>query len=62
MRPQVKSAVTSAGRIIFSMDDENIYGPVFYRLNFGDAIQRGIISDYHFTWVFRRDTSIGPNK
>ena len=46
VRPQVKSAVTSAGRIIFSMDDENIYGPVFYRLNFGDAIQEGIISDY----------------
>ena len=28
------------------MDDENIYGPVFDRLNFGEAIDKGVISDY----------------
>lgn len=32
--------------VISSMDDENIYGPVFYRMGFGDAITQGHLSDY----------------
>ena len=32
--------------IISSMDDENLYGTVFYRLGFGDAISHGILTDY----------------
>ncbi len=31
---------------LFSMNDENKYGKVFSRLNFGQAIKQGIISDY----------------
>ena len=29
-----------------SMDDEKIYGPVFHRLPFGQAIEEGLITDY----------------
>lgn len=32
--------------VISSMDDESLYGEVFYRLGFGDAISRGILTDY----------------
>ena len=28
------------------MDDENLYGKVFYRLGFGDAISHDILTDY----------------
>lgn len=32
--------------LISSMDDENLYGKVFYRLGFGDAISHEILTDY----------------
>lgn len=32
--------------VISSMDDENLYGSVFYRLGFGDAISHDILTDY----------------
>ena len=32
--------------VISSMDDENLYGKVFYRLGFGDAISHDILTDY----------------
>ena len=31
---------------IASMDDEAVYGPEFYRLKFGEAVERGLLSDY----------------
>ena len=32
--------------VISSMDDEELYGKVFYRLGFGDAISHDILTDY----------------
>ena len=34
---------------IASMDDPKLFGPVFHRLSFGDAIERGLLSDYQLT-------------
>lgn len=31
---------------IYSMDDENIYGKEFYKIGFGEAVDRGLLSDY----------------
>ena len=31
---------------VWSMDDENIYGKEFYRINFGDAVDKNLLSDY----------------
>ena len=31
---------------IYSMDDTNQYGPEFYRLRFGQAVDEGLLSDY----------------
>lgn len=44
-----KSVKTKARRKeikLFSMDDEEIYGPVFHELKFSDAIDKEILSDY----------------
>ncbi|WP_200171389.1 DEAD/DEAH box helicase [Tomitella cavernea] len=31
---------------ITSMDDEQVYGPELHRLSFGDAVERGLLTDY----------------
>lgn len=32
--------------VLWSMDDEAVYGPELHRLNFGEAVQRGLLTDY----------------
>ena len=32
--------------LLCSMDDEAMYGPEFHRLGFGEAVERGLLSDY----------------
>src|SRR5699024_1027912 len=39
------------GETIFSMDNEEIYGPILSSINFGEAIDQGIISDYKIVLV-----------
>lgn len=46
IKPWLKKRASEAGRIIFSMDDESIYGKTFHKYNFGNAIEDGVISDY----------------
>ena len=41
-----KSKGAEMSVVISSMDDEEIYGQVIYRLGFGDAITRDILTDY----------------
>ena len=31
---------------VYSMDDESIYGPRFHYLGFGEAVEKGLLSDY----------------
>lgn len=42
----VKKKAVANSIVISSMDDESLYGKVFYRLGFGDAITQGILTDY----------------
>jgi hypothetical protein len=35
------------GELVADMSNEKIYGPEFHRMSFGEAIERGILSDYH---------------
>lgn len=44
--PRLKARFAQQNRVVFSMDDEDKYGDVFYRLPFGKAIEEGIIADY----------------
>lgn len=46
VRPMLKRKAENNGEVIFSMDDETTYGPLFSRYNFGDAIKDKTISDY----------------
>ena len=32
--------------VLCSMDDANLYGVEFYKLSFGDAVEKGLLSDY----------------
>ena len=42
----VKKKAKDNSIVISSMDDESLYGEVFYRLGFGDAISHDILTDY----------------
>lgn len=44
--PRLKHQFEMKHKVLFSMDDEDKYGPVFYRLPFGRAISEGIVADY----------------
>ena len=46
LRPKFKKIAEENDRVVFSMDDENIYGKLFHSYNFGNAINDKIISDY----------------
>jgi predicted helicase len=46
LRPKLKKIAADNERLVFSMDDEDIYGKLFHSYNFGKAINDKIISDY----------------
>jgi len=41
-----KSKAAEGSAVLASMDDESVFGPEFHRLGFGDAVGRGLLSDY----------------
>ncbi len=41
-----KKKARDAGAEVVSMDDEDLYGPEFHRLSFGEAVKRELLSDY----------------
>ena len=41
-----KAREHAKGFDVYSMDDEEVYGPEFYRMAFGDAVEGGHLSDY----------------
>lgn len=41
-----KQSAAKEGYTPYSMDDENIYGPEFHRLSFGDAVSKQLLADY----------------
>lgn len=42
----VKSKAQEHSAEVASMDDEAIYGPEFHRLGFGEAVDKGLLTDY----------------
>lgn len=46
VRPILLRRAQNNGEVVFSMDDEAVYGPLFSQYNFGDAINDKTISDY----------------
>lgn len=43
---KVKAKADEHSAEITSMDDETKYGPEFHRLSFGEAVERGLLTDY----------------
>ncbi|MEC3894395.1 DEAD/DEAH box helicase [Nocardiopsis sp. LDBS1602] len=41
-----QSAAKAKDAVLCSMDDENLYGPEFHRLGFGEAVEKGLLTDY----------------
>ena len=41
-----KAKAGKAQAVLASMDDEDVYGPEFFRLGFGDAVEMGMLTDY----------------
>ncbi|MFP8920004.1 DEAD/DEAH box helicase [Megasphaera indica] len=41
-----KSKAKQESAVLCSMDDESLYGEEFYRLGFGEAVNKGLLSDY----------------
>jgi hypothetical protein len=43
---ETKSKADEADATLCSMDDEDLYGPEFHRLGFGEAVEKNLLSDY----------------
>ncbi|WP_422473404.1 type ISP restriction/modification enzyme [Endozoicomonas sp. ALB032] len=41
-----KSKANEADAVLFSMDDEDLYGPELYRLGFGKAVEKDLLTEY----------------
>lgn len=41
-----KDAAREKDAVLCSMDDQSIYGPVFYRIGFGEAVEQKLLTDY----------------
>ncbi len=58
VKPSVIQKAKELNRVVFSMDDEKLYGPVFYKFSFGEAIEKKIISDYRIIIAGIRDNEV----
>ena len=45
--PAAKRRAAGGNTDLYSMDDEAVYGPILYDMKFGEAVDRGLLSDYH---------------
>ena len=43
---------------VFSMDDERVYGPVFHRMQFSEAIEGGFLTDYKVVILTLKSTQV----
>lgn len=44
--PWILTKAAESQRVVFSMDDESVYGPTLFSYNFGKAIEDNVIADY----------------
>ncbi|WP_305686835.1 DEAD/DEAH box helicase family protein, partial [Microbacterium sp.] len=70
--PEVKNAASQKSAELVSMDDEDLYGPVLYRIGFDEAVRRGLLTDYKVVVLgiseddviegLQRDLSVGGHE
>ncbi|KQR34237.1 DEAD/DEAH box helicase [Curtobacterium sp. Leaf154] len=54
-----KNQADENSAVIYSMDNESVFGPVFHRLGFGEAVERDLLSDYRVLVLTIDEDSIG---
>lgn len=56
-----KSKAAEAEAVLCSMDDKNLYGTEIYRIGFGEAVERNLLTDYKVMIFTLRDGDIPPS-
>ena len=56
----VKDKAIEHSAELYSMDDEAVYGPEFHRLGFGEAVDKGLLTDYKVL-IMTVDESLGAD-
>lgn len=56
-----KSKADQKDAVLASMDDQNIYGEEIYRIGFGEAVDRDLLSDYKVLVLSVSDTDMSPS-
>ncbi|WP_254892682.1 type ISP restriction/modification enzyme [Acidithiobacillus thiooxidans] len=52
---KTRKAASDKEAVLYSMDEEGIYGPEFFNLSFGEAASRGILAEYKVIIVAMRE-------
>ncbi len=55
-----KSKAAQAEAILCSMDDKSLYGEEMYRIGFGEAVEKGLLTDYKVLILTLNDKDIPP--
>ena len=53
-----KTRAGEASAVLASMDDESLFGPEFHRLGFGEAVERGLLTDYRVLVLTVDETAV----
>ena len=56
----IKSKAAQAEAILCSMDDEKLYGPEIYRIGFGEAVEKDLLTDYKVLILTLNDDDVPP--
>lgn len=59
-KEEAKKKAKEGDAILCSMDDKELYGEEFFRLGFGAAVERGLLSDYKVLVLTVREDSVPP--
>ncbi len=55
-----KSQAAEYDAVLCSMDDENLYGEEIYRIGFGEAVEKDLLTDYKVLILTLSDKDISP--
>lgn len=56
----IKSKAAQAEAVLCSMDDEKLYGQEIYRIGFGEAVEKDLLTDYKVLILTLNDKDIPP--
>jgi len=57
---ETKSKAAQAEAILCSMDDEDLYGQEIYRIGFGEAVEKDLLTDYKVLILTLNDKDVPP--